>query len=56
MPELIQILRVLEVLAPLVKETYEYLYNNGKKPEFMTKLPSPMRSEVALAAAKAKQR
>lgn len=56
MPELKSILKVLEVLSPLIDETYDYLYGDGKKPEFMTNLPTPLRSQVALAALEAKRK
>ena len=54
MPQLKDILTVLEILSPLIDEVYDYVYGSGKKPEFMTELPTPLRSQVALAAARAK--
>lgn len=51
MPKLTELIGVLEVLAPLVEETYTYLYGGGEKPEFMTTLPATMRSRVAMTAA-----
>lgn len=45
-------LQALTVLAPLVEEVVKAL-SRGKLPDFVLTLPSPLKSEVALAAKKA---
>ena len=55
MSQLTKLIAVLEVIAPIVEEMYAYLYQGGAKPEFMTLLPTTMRSRVAFEAARKRQ-
>ena len=52
MPTIGLILKAVEILAPLVEDLVKAL-SKGEMPAFVTTLPSPLKSEVALAAKKA---
>jgi hypothetical protein len=46
------VLQVIQILAPLIEETVKAI-SEGKVPDFVQTLPSPLRSRVALEAKKA---
>jgi hypothetical protein len=48
-----KVLQAITVLKPLVDEVVEYL-SGGPEPKFMATLPDRLKSEIALAARKAK--
>lgn len=50
---LTNVLKAVEVLAPLVEQVVAHL-QGGPKPEFFETLPETMRSEVALKARRAR--
>lgn len=52
---LMDILKALEVLAPLVEQVVKYL-RGGDEPAFFATLPATLKSEVALKAKIARER
>lgn len=53
MSQITEILKAVEVLAPLIEQTITYL-RGGEIPEFMQSLPSPLKSRIAYNAAMVK--
>ena len=47
MPVVLGVLQALQILAPLIEELVTSL-SNGKTPDFLSALPEPLKSRVAL--------
>ena len=53
MSTITDIAKAITVLAPLLEQTVEWI-RGGREPDYLSQLPATMKSQVALAAHKAR--